>query len=1062
MEPRGGASDPRASNRRAARPKRLEAVTAEYRSTGPMGRIWVVRLRPLARVTLVFLCWWAIGPWNFAQAKELERLNEGMAGWRSLAGVRTDAAAAQTARGPVGPAARLTQSLGAAKKLVAEIKNRAAERSAVPETGKKGPPFDLSADEAKALRAVRQEITRHGQEVVARLEAAGEQIEVDSLPQSVRARQRQKLTEVKRGLGTVRSALRRVERSAAPDLPLLLAELRAVLEEAIGPPFHNPLDPENLPYRPAEPTKRTPRTEPVSTAAGASVATQSAAASPPTAADLAETPEVQLTDGITALAESLGSDPLAIYNWVRQNIRFVPTFGSIQGAEACRLSEECNAFDTASLLIALLRTSGVPARYVRGTVEVEPELFRSALGDFTDTVAAARLAASGGIPTAVVRDVDGEIRGVQIEHVWVEALVGYSPGRAAAAEPPDAAPTWVPMDAAVKRTRFQEPLDVVSAVGADFEGLLDDLAATGTEGHDGASVTGFSETLALERLEGFQESITDFIANDLQDATGGELLGAVEIEAEPFGVLPGSLPARPLVVTERTPVLTPDERHLVTIRLVGGLFSTERLRYDTSTVELAGKRVTLGYRAATEADLATVESFGGLLETPPYLVDLTPVVYVEGEVVATGPPVVMGTHQRLQVRFREPGGRSDGVQHLIAAGSYAAIGLDLQRVSDTLIEQRSQKLAAARDLLGETEVPFDDVMGEVLHLHGLTYFLQVEANKHVTAHRLDVVAVKRPVEMLTTFAPVFATFFGVAVDVVNTGMNVDVRRQLFSVTSRTGDRDAERLYRVASGTFGSLAEGAVFEQVLRTEAVSAMGLIAEANRRDIPVFLIDDTNVDAILPQLDVTGGVVNDIRNAVAAGKQVFVPQRGLSFFDWRGVGYVVRDVATGAAAYLISGGLAGGATAGIGDFLATFRDVLSLASAAASIASLIFGVVLLLEVLSLILATLGVIGVTLYVYNETDSVLSAIDALLVAAMGAIYLAATAWALGFTGVQVFTAIFFFILVTLIVSLIVLLLVKIILLVDKLPEFLRALLPWGENELPRVAPHVLPLQEVAT
>jgi hypothetical protein len=50
--------------------------------------------------------------------------------------------------------------------------------------------------------------------------------------------------------------------------------------------------------------------------------------------------------------------------------------------------------------------------------------------------------------------------------------------------------------------------------------------------------------------------------------------------------------------------------------------------------------------------------------------------------------------------------------------------------------------------------------------------------------------------------------------------------------------------------------------------------------------------------------------------------------FLDWRGVGYIVVDTETGAAGYLISGGLAGGGTAeqsSLGDILDQIRQILS-----------------------------------------------------------------------------------------------------------------------------------------
>ena len=48
----------------------------------------------------------------------------------------------------------------------------------------------------------------------------------------------------------------------------------------------------------------------------------------------------------------------------------------------------CNAFDTASLLIALLRVSNIPARYQMGTIEVPIEKAMNWLGGFSDPRAA--------------------------------------------------------------------------------------------------------------------------------------------------------------------------------------------------------------------------------------------------------------------------------------------------------------------------------------------------------------------------------------------------------------------------------------------------------------------------------------------------------------------------------------------------------------------------------------------------------------------------------------------------------------------------------------------------
>ncbi|HEY8356293.1 MAG TPA: transglutaminase-like domain-containing protein, partial [Ramlibacter sp.] len=84
-----------------------------------------------------------------------------------------------------------------------------------------------------------------------------------------------------------------------------------------------------------------------------------AAGEEPADADLAETAEIQLTPAIRAKAAELGQNPVEIANWVRRNVRFVPTWGATQTAEAVLRGGHGNAVDTASLTIALLRASGI-------------------------------------------------------------------------------------------------------------------------------------------------------------------------------------------------------------------------------------------------------------------------------------------------------------------------------------------------------------------------------------------------------------------------------------------------------------------------------------------------------------------------------------------------------------------------------------------------------------------------------------------------------------------------------------------------------------------------------
>lgn len=76
------------------------------------------------------------------------------------------------------------------------------------------------------------------------------------------------------------------------------------------------------------------------------------------------------TPEITALARALQNDPKLIYDYVRNNVDYTPYFGSLKGATLTYLEGSGNDFDQASLMIALLRASGITAQYVYGTMSI--------------------------------------------------------------------------------------------------------------------------------------------------------------------------------------------------------------------------------------------------------------------------------------------------------------------------------------------------------------------------------------------------------------------------------------------------------------------------------------------------------------------------------------------------------------------------------------------------------------------------------------------------------------------------------------------------------------------
>ncbi len=145
----------------------------------------------------------------------------------------------------------------------------------------------------------------------------------------------------------------------------------------------------------------------------------------------------ELGNGLgAASAASNPSDYAArVFQYVYVNIENDWMFGLSKGALGAVLDQSGTAFDQAQLMVDLLGVGGVAASFRYGTVTVTGAEFQTWSG-ITSAIAACRLLADGGIPSAingVTRPVcdygaTDTVASVQITHVWVTANgIDYDP-----------------------------------------------------------------------------------------------------------------------------------------------------------------------------------------------------------------------------------------------------------------------------------------------------------------------------------------------------------------------------------------------------------------------------------------------------------------------------------------------------------------------------------------------------------------------------------------------------------------------------------------------------------
>jgi transglutaminase-like putative cysteine protease len=260
----------------------------------------------------------------------------------------------------------------------------------------------------------------------------------------------------------------------------------------------------------------------------------------PEAADpafLDESPVVQLTPAIRAKADELGYDPVAIYHWVRNEVVWIPTWGAVQDSDLTLSNRSGNAMDIAGLLIALLRASGVPARFVHGTIDIPEAHFRNWVGGFAHVEEAMAFASSGGIPiTGLVAG--GRVAEVRMEHVWVEAAIDFLPSRGAVMFEAD---TWLPLDASFKQYAHTAALDFAAIADMDSAALAQEFFDSGVLNEHEGWVQGLEANVLEQAQEHAKERLRQFI-DAMDQPTIGDLIGERRTVLRDSPILPSGLP----------------------------------------------------------------------------------------------------------------------------------------------------------------------------------------------------------------------------------------------------------------------------------------------------------------------------------------------------------------------------------------------------------------------------------------------------------------------------------------------------------------------------------------
>ncbi len=782
--------------------------------------------------------------------------------------------------------------------------------------------------EKQELKTLRQDLEAMDEQAIKNFEAIEKQLKDKDLPKVILDRHEEAVRTYRREMQVLKDNLDDLDKAKDDDERRVKTQkAKEHLKAKQKKKPHTPLDPNNLPFRthdgkktrkPAEKKEdfqkfglfQEERIQLASTTLLPGMLATGVLGAPPSPADLAETIEVRFSQQINELAASLGNDPVRIYEYVKNNFAFEPYYGSLKGAHETLLQKAGNDFDLASLLIALLRTSGVPARYVLGTVDIPINRAMNWLGVSKPEVAA-DIFATGGTPSTILVS-GGTISSLQLEHVWVETFVPYENYRGHALS---GSKQWVPLDPSFKQVKYTPGPDLKSMMQFDADTLTAAITASATIDQNIPSVTSVSENVIQQQIQALQQNLANAVVTSIPNATPQALIDNVDILSESLGFLPASLPYKVVVEGARYSQVPDSIRYRVRFEIKGDFLSgTSALTYESTMAELAGKKVTLAYEPATSADATTINAYGKLSNIPAYLVEMKPTLLVDGVVQAQGGGKGLGQNQILTTTIVLPDSLgTDRITTGLVVGSYYAVGLPLQKISEDQLSRQAIRFSSLQSIFANptsTAVARDDVLGDALHAAAINYFYNLGAAEDLISRISGLVLVRQP-SMAVVFVDVKVTHtFGVPTTVRPVGLSIDADRHVVSPISRSGDGNLERSFQVHAGLFVSGFEQVIFERMFNVRAISMTRLFDLANASGIPVYGITQTNVSQILPLLQVDPVVRSDIQNFVSSGKVVTIPANNVVSDGWQGTGYWVLDPQTLAGAYVIQGGINGGST--------------------------------------------------------------------------------------------------------------------------------------------------------
>lgn len=573
-----------------------------------------------------------------------------------------------------------------------------------------------------------------------------------------------------------------------------------------------------------------------------------------------------LSSEIKELARGLENDPVAIYNFVRNHIDYVPYFGLRKGPTLTLLDRAGNDFDQAALLVALLRASGYTARYAQGSMKMPLDAVANWVGMDKDSRLADNLLNSVGIPYDKTRD------SYVVQRVWV--WLNYQGNN-------------YQLDPAYKEYRVYPTIDVGSLIGYDQQ---DFLAAV----RQGATVTDdYVQNLNDTNLRAKLTAYTQKLAVALRDKYPNQDINEITGDRDIVPVELSELPTSPSFTAQVENIWDEvDSKFADNFRVQHHGIDRTFLGMD-----VGGQRLTITYNGSANR----------------------PQLRLNGELIAEGQPASSGSSYDLTLAIDHAlpadfGKYSDQEvsTKLVCNPAYVYV---IPVISTALaisagnLDRARARLASAIDQGSASNS--EAVLGESLNIMGLTY-----TREHGLAFKLHL-RMHGVTALTHHYFGVVRQMESVSIDWLAVAGSYPLMRLPPGSDAWTNERITNEVDAVTfpAWSIGSALEHGVVEQMFGSAnpAFSSIKALWLQNAQGGKIYLARRSNFDGIETPLRSTypSYLVDAFRDGVKQSGWVLLPEKGnLQLNQFTGSGWIgltpsQQDIVEG---YRISSALHGG----------------------------------------------------------------------------------------------------------------------------------------------------------